>query len=76
MRIPITVLSFASATCLLCWQSAGALPAAPGTIKEATNRASLVQQARYYGHHHRRYITKCYYELIVGPYVCHRFYRW
>ncbi len=75
MRMAMGTLSIAGAICLLCWQSAGALPAVPGTMKEAANAASVVQKA-YYQHYHRHYFTKCYHELVIGPYRCHRFYRW
>ena len=74
MRMAIIVLSLAGVITFFCCQSAGAVAIRAAAIKEAASTASTAQQVRYYRHRH--YIVKCYYELVVGPYVCHRFHRW
>jgi hypothetical protein len=76
MRMAITALSFAGAICVLGCQSAGAVAVDAAAMKEAASAASTVQQAQFYGRRTRHYVIKCYRELVIGPYVCHRFYRW
>jgi hypothetical protein len=56
-------------------RSAGAVAFDAAAVKEVASAASTVQQARFYGHSTRHYVVKCYRELVVGPYVCRRFYR-
>ena len=75
MRTAITTLSCAGVISLACWHSAGAVPADAAAVKEAAAAISTVQQARYHRHHTRHAFTKCYYVLVIGPYVCHRFHR-
>jgi hypothetical protein len=75
MRIAITVLSFAGAIGIASCQSAGAVVVDAAAAKELASAASTVQQARFYGHSTRHYVVKCYRELVVGPYMCRRFYR-
>jgi len=74
MRIVVAALSMVGAISLICSQGAGAVAFNGAALKEAISPASAVQQAYY--RHHRRYMVKCYYELVVGPYRCHRYYRW
>jgi hypothetical protein len=76
MRMATTALSFAGAIGIIGCQSAGAVAIDAAAIKEAASTASTVQQARFYGHATRHHVVKCYRELVVGPYECHRFYRW
>jgi hypothetical protein len=76
MRMTITALSFAAAIGILGCQSAGAVTVDAAAMKEAARAASTVQQAQFYARATRHYIIKCYRELVIGPYVCHRFYRW
>jgi len=76
MRTMLTALSLAAAIGLICCQSAGAVPAGPTAVKQAATAASPVQQAQYAEHRGRHYITKCYRELVIGPYRCHRFHYW
>jgi hypothetical protein len=76
MRMALTVLSFAGAICIVSCQSAGAVAVNAAAVKETASAASTVQQVRFYGHSTRHYVVKCYRELAIGPYVCHRFYRW
>ena len=76
MRMVITALSFAVATGIIGCQSAGALAINAAAVKEAANAASTVQPAQFRGRVTRHYVIKCYRELVIGPYMCHRFYRW
>jgi hypothetical protein len=62
-------LSLAAGIGLACWQSAGAAPVNPAALQQAAAATGQVQNA---GYHHRGRV-KCYHELIVGPYRCHRF---
>jgi hypothetical protein len=76
MRMAITVLSLAGAIGIVSSQSAGAVAVNVAAMKEAASAASTVQQARFYGYRTRHYVVKCYREVVIGPYVCRRFYRW
>jgi hypothetical protein len=76
MRTAIIALSIAGAIGMLGTQSAGAVATHAAAMKEAARGASTVQQAQFYARATRHYIIKCYRELVIGPYVCHRFYRW
>jgi hypothetical protein len=42
----------------------------------AATAASPVEQAFYARRTRHHGIMKCYHELLIGPYVCHTFYRW
>ncbi len=75
MRKTIAALAFAGAVGLVAYQSAGAMPVDTSGINTAVQAASTPQPVRYYRHWHRGYV-KCYYELVIGPYRCHRFHRW
>jgi hypothetical protein len=70
----ITILSFVGAVGIASCQSAGAVAINAATMKASA--ASTVQQARFYGYRTRHYVVKCYREVVIGPYVCRRFYRW
>jgi hypothetical protein len=75
MRTMFVALSFAAGIGLVCWQGAGAAPANPAAVQQAATAAMTtgqVQNAGYYRHRHGGHV-KCYHELIVGPYRCHRF---
>ena len=76
MRMPIIALSLAGASFALCCQNAGAVVLNATALKEAASAGSTVQQVHFYGYPTRHYIIKCYHEFVIGPYVCHRFYRW
>ena len=76
MRMAITVLSLAGAIGIGSIQSAGAVAVNAAAMKEAASAASTVQQARFCGHATRHYVVKCYREVVIGPYVCRRFYHW
>lgn len=69
-------LNLAGAVFLVSAQSANAVPVGATTMKEAAAAASPLQPAQYYERHGRHFIVKCYRELVVGPYRCHRFYYW
>jgi hypothetical protein len=77
MRTTLAALSIAAAIGLVWCQSAGAVPARPMEMQGGAAAASPVEQTHFYARragHHR--ILKCYHELLIGPYVCHTFYRW
>ena len=74
MRTKLTVLLVAGALAGSVSQSAQAIPVDVVGVNAAANAASSVEKAHYW--HHRHYFTKCYYELIVGPYVCRHFHHW
>jgi hypothetical protein len=71
----ITALSFPGAICILGCQGAGAVAVDAAAMKEAASAASTVRQAQFYGRRTRHHVIKCYRELVIGPYMCHRFYR-
>jgi hypothetical protein len=74
MRMALIALTFASVVPVLCSQSAGAVVADPAALNSSAAVASSIQKVQfYYGRawsRHRR--VKCYRELVIGPYVCHR----
>jgi len=68
---------FAGAFCLMNCQTVAALPiAAAQSMQQAETGDSLVEPAQFYIRRTRHYIIKCYREFFIGPYRCHRFYRW
>jgi len=74
MRKMLAAVTFAASIGVVCCQSAGAVPAAAVTLKEATARSPLRQvQYREYGTRH--HVVKCYRDLIIGPYRCHYYRR-
>ena len=75
LRRTSRAFTLAGAVCVMYCQGTNALPVAAAAMKEATTVASPIQQAAYV-RRTRHHITKCYRELLVGPYRCHRFYRW
>jgi hypothetical protein len=76
MLMKMTVLAFVGAIALTFSHSASAVPVDAAAIKAAAITSSAVQQAQYSERHTRHRVVKCYRELIVGPYVCHRFHHW
>jgi hypothetical protein len=76
MRTLLTALTLAAGISLVADHDAGAVPADAAAVKDAIADTTAVQPAFYlrYARHHG--IRKCYHELIIGPYVCHTFYRW
>jgi hypothetical protein len=75
MRMKLTALLMAGALVGILSQSAQAMPADVAGVNAAATSASTVQKAHYW-HHHRHGYVKCYYELVVGPYVCHHYHYW
>jgi len=69
MRTMFVALSLAAGIGLACWQSAGAAPVNPAAVQQA---AAATDQVQNVGYRHRGHV-KCYHELIIGPYRCHRF---
>ena len=67
MRSPPSV--FAGLAYVFCCQNAGAVAVSETAIKQAADASSLVTQTRFYGRGYR----KCYRQLVVGPYVCRRY---
>jgi len=79
MRTTLVALSVAATVGLAWCQSAGAAPAGGSATMQAAAAAtagSTAQQAQYYERHTRRGVVKCYRELVIGPYVCRRFWYW
>jgi hypothetical protein len=76
MRTFLAALGFAGALAVTCSLSAGAVPIDAAAMKQAAIATSPVQQAQYYERHTRHRVVKCYRELVVGPYICHSYYRW
>ncbi len=76
MRATLTGLAFAGALSLVCYQSAGAVPADVGAMKGAATAISTVQDTQFYALPTRHGIIKCYREFVIGRLVCRHFYRW
>lgn len=75
MRTMFAAASIAAALSILGCQGAGAIPAAPTAVREATIAASLLQPTQHRARRTRHGFVKCYRELVVGPYRCHHFRR-
>jgi hypothetical protein len=69
MRVAIAAIGFAGLACVFCCQNAGAVITSGTAIKEAAAVGSLATQTRLYWRGYR----KCYRHLVVGPYVCRRY---
>jgi hypothetical protein len=69
MRVAIAAIGFAALAYVFCGQNAGAVVTKATAIKEAVAAASLTTQTRYYWRGYR----KCYRQLVIGPYVCRRY---
>lgn len=69
MRVAIAAVSFAALAYVSCCQTAGAVAPGGTAIKQAAVLSSLVTQTRFY----RRGYRKCFRQLVVGPYVCRRY---
>ena len=72
MKKTLAALSFAAGIGLICCQSAGAVPASAPGVKEAATAASTLQLAQFAERHTRHGVIKCYRDLVIGPYRCHR----
>jgi hypothetical protein len=75
MRQVLAAVLFVGAFCVLCG-SACAAPISASVIEEAAATTSPLQDAQFYMRRTRHHIIKCYREFVIGPYGCHRFYRW
>ncbi len=69
MRVTIAAFGFAALAFVSCCQNAGAVVASGTAIKEAAAVGSVATQTRLYWRGYR----KCYRQLVVGPYVCRRY---
>jgi hypothetical protein len=69
MRVAIAAVGFAALAYVSCCQNADAAAAGGTAIKQAADLSSLVTQTRFY----RRGYRKCFRQLVVGPYVCRRY---
>jgi len=76
MKRTLAALSFAVGVGVVFCQSADALPPSASAIKEAATAASSLAQAQYAERRTRRGIIKCYRDLVIGPYRCHRYGWW
>jgi len=57
-----------------CSRNAGAVPAGGPVTSQTAGSPSLTMQT-FYGRSTRHHVVKCYRQLVVGPYVCRRYYR-
>ena len=74
MRTMLVALSVAAGLGLVCWQSAGAAPVNPAAVQQAATTAAARSKCKMRGTATGTAATsKCYHELVVGPYRCHRF---
>ena len=69
MRVAIAAVGFAGLAYVFCCQNASAVAVSETAIKQAADASSPVTQTRFYGRGYR----KCYRQLVVGPYVCRRY---
>ena len=69
MRVVIAAAGFAALAFVSCSQNADAAAAGGTAIKDAAAIGSLATQTRYYWRGYR----KCYRQLVIGPYVCRRY---
>jgi hypothetical protein len=76
MGLKTTTLGVLGAIGLLWSLPVGAAPITGSGLQQPAMTAWTVQQTQYYERHRYHSIVKCYRELVVGPYVCHRFHRW
>jgi hypothetical protein len=74
MRVVIAA-ALTAVVVVCCSQDAGAAAAGGRTLGQAVESGSLLTPA-FYGRSTRHGIVKCYRQLVVGPYVCRRYYRW
>jgi hypothetical protein len=74
MRTTLTFMSLAAGIGLMCCQNAAAFPAAGGAIRPVV--ASDVEHVQFAERHHRRAVSKCYREFVIGRYVCRTYHRW
>ncbi len=73
MQKILSAVSLAAGIGLLLSQSANAVPVDPGALNAAATTASPVQQVQYDQYRTRHGVVKCYRDLVIGPYRCHRF---
>ncbi len=71
MRKTLAALSVSAAFGLIACETAAAVPIDAAGVKAAATTAATVDQARS-----RHGYTKCYHELVIGPYVCHTYGKW
>jgi hypothetical protein len=71
MRVAIAAVGFAALAYVFCCQNAGAVAVSGTALMKAAGAGSPVTQTRFYVH--VRGYRKCYRQLVVGPYVCRRY---
>ena len=90
MRAALSTLILAAAVSFAWSGNAAAIPANGTAMKETVMAVSAVKDAHYSKRRHRHGIlgyyerrtrhgvTKCYYDFVIGPYVCrtYRYWRW
>jgi hypothetical protein len=74
MRVAIAAVCFAALACVFCCQNAGAVAVGGTAIKKAADAGSLATPA-FYGRNQGNHVVKCYRQLVIGRYVCRRYYR-
>jgi len=73
MQRTLIALGFAAGSFVLFSQAAGAMPIDVAEVKEAVAANSAMHPAQYYERRTRHGVVKCYRDLVVGPYHCHRY---
>jgi len=72
MRVAIAAVGFAALAYVCYCQNAGAVATTGTAVKEAAGAGSLATQTRYHRFYWHGY-RKCYRQLVIGPYVCRRY---
>jgi hypothetical protein len=75
MRKTLATLGLAAGLGLISYQTALAVPADGTALQAAATAVAPLQQAQYHERQTRHWIIKCYRDLVIGPYRCHRYRR-
>jgi hypothetical protein len=73
MRKTFLAAGLVAGVAVLWCQDAGAVPGNATAVGEAAAAASAAQQVQYIERRTRHGVVKCYRDLVIGPYRCHRY---
>ena len=76
LKTTLVTFGLAAGAALICCQNADAFPAAGAAIPQAATATAGVEHAQYAERIGRYRTTKCYRELVFGPYRCHSYRNW
>lgn len=76
MRMTLAALGLAAGIGLICSQAAQAMPGVTDGMNTALTATSPLHQVQYRQYRTRHYVVKCYRDLVIGPYRCHRYRRY